>query len=101
MYFCVIGTCIECSSYMIWVIIPLPQQQEEIEMQTINRVQLNFMIDRETDAKLKSTFPGLSQSAKIGVAIKHFFDDVESGRVTADEVLEEIQRVKDRKYGRI
>lgn len=79
----------------------ITQQQKEIEMQTINRVQLNFMIDRETDAKLKSTFPGLSQSAKIGVAIKHFFDDVESGRVTADEVLDEIQRVKDRKYGRI
>lgn len=70
-------------------------------MQTINRVQLNFMIDRETDSKLKSTFPGLSQSAKIGVAIKHFFDDVESGKITADEVLAEIQRVKDRKYGRI
>ena len=65
-----------------------------------NRCQITFLLDEDDNQRLRSTLPGMNLSAKLGVAIKNFLHDVQAGIITADTVLKEETRVKNRAFKR-
>ena len=67
---------------------------------TKNRTKITAMLDYELLENFRNCFPGINQSAQITIAIQHFIDDVQNNRITLDDVLSEMQRVQNRRFGR-
>lgn len=69
-------------------------------MKTASRTPVTFLIDPDLLCKLKGTFPGLNQTSKINIAIENFIRLVGEGKISADEVIQETERVIRRKYSK-
>lgn len=69
-------------------------------MRSTHRTQISFLVDVEDDQKLRDALPGLNISAKLTIAIRNFVHDVQAGVITAETILKEEKRVKDRAFRR-
>lgn len=67
---------------------------------TKNRQHITFMADFELVEAFERCFPGANKSAQIAIALQRYIDDVNGGKITADDVRAEAKRVQDRRLGR-
>ena len=70
-------------------------------MRTKNRMQVSYMVDPELQEQFNECFPGLPKAAQITLALRLYIQAVNDNKITLDDVIKEVQRVQDRKLGRV
>lgn len=70
-------------------------------MRTKNRMQVSYMVDPELQEQFNSCFPGLPKAAQITIALRLYIQAVNDNKITVEDIIKEVQRVQDRKFGRV
>jgi hypothetical protein len=64
-------------------------------------MQVSYMVDPDLQDRFNMCFPGLPKAAQITIALRLYIQAVNDNKITVEDIMKEVQRVQDRKFGRI